>query len=241
MISTPPRAQARPEVQELVARRVVPVGVEAQQGDLLRRLVRDRLLDAAANQVGRAVRVAGRVEVGAYLVDRRDRPVGGVRLGLVQEIRRPAPVVHDIGLGRRGHALEGVEQVERPHVVEREQGERRRHRASPAPNTAFDDRARHPGMREIHERAAERDDPLRARHREGPDSSPELDLLGREIGRKRLFRPGAVTSPAKEPTSRRTERARHATASSAHFHARKLAQPRPSGGCPETAPLSSRR
>ena len=45
MISTPPARQARVEVLELVARRLVPVGVEAQQRELLGGRAGQRLLD----------------------------------------------------------------------------------------------------------------------------------------------------------------------------------------------------
>ena len=68
MISTPPVAQARVEVEQLVPRRLVPVGVEAQQGELRGRRGGDRLLDRAADEVEALLGVAGREQRLAHAV-----------------------------------------------------------------------------------------------------------------------------------------------------------------------------
>src|SRR5207247_1172130 len=63
--------EARIEVHELVLRGRVPVGIEAEQCDLVRRMLRNRLLDRALDEMNPFLRIADAEDRLANVIDRR--------------------------------------------------------------------------------------------------------------------------------------------------------------------------
>src|SRR5690606_28753469 len=70
-----PGREARVEMDQLVARRRVPVGVEAKERDALRRGPGERLLDLSLHEAELLARVAGRQEIPLHLLERRVAPI----------------------------------------------------------------------------------------------------------------------------------------------------------------------
>src|SRR6185437_8939144 len=106
----PARLQPREEVRQLVAGRLVPVGVEPQDGDLLRGAGRDGLQDVALDEVALLGRVAGGVEVGGDVLEAGVAPLAVVvRQGFPVEFLGRVAAVVEVPLGGLRHAGVGVE------------------------------------------------------------------------------------------------------------------------------------
>ena len=122
-------------------RRVVPVGVESQDRDDGRRFGRDRFLDEAAIEMDSLHGIARLRHAGLDVLEACDGPdVGRLLAGRQQLLGRRA-VEAPILLGRFGHALERVEQVQVAvgHAA-CEEGVCDRLHAAAAPNATLDDR-----------------------------------------------------------------------------------------------------
>ena len=131
---------------ELVAGRLVPVGIEAQQRDPRRRLGRQRVLDLALDEdqlvggISRRRHVAphfGEAGVGPFVV------VAALEVlparNLLGAVAGPA-----VDLAGARHAGEGVVEVDLARrVAEGGQGQGHHHGASPPPHPALDQIARH--------------------------------------------------------------------------------------------------
>ena len=186
MMQIPPGDQPRPEVDELVLGRLVPIGVETQQRDLLRGVCGQRVLDLSRDEVDPVHRVAGAGHVGPNVVDvgrAPSRRVGGGSGEVELDLRRfVAEVLVD--LGRRRHALVGVEEVE-VAVVDAGTEERQRygHAAAAPPHAAFDDRAGDRCVGDVPGRRGRGEDPLGAGHRVRAHLLEQRDIGRLEVRR----------------------------------------------------------
>jgi hypothetical protein len=127
-------------VHQLVPRRLVPVGVEAQDADPVRDVPRDGVLDLAAvvvDPVGRVVRLPHRL---LDVLQRGVRPDARAAGAGREHLGGAAAVVPAVVLARLAHPLEGVVEVQVAAGVTG-LGERsgRREHAAAAPDTALDD------------------------------------------------------------------------------------------------------
>ena len=188
MISTPPGDEPRIEVLELVPRRFVPVGVEAQQRDL-----RSAPVPGACLPPCRARSESARAGYPTFADRRPERPRAtrststSPRLpwrSLPSTVAARRAVEVDVAVGRGRHALEGVEEVEvAVGDRQRQQRLRRGHHAAAAPDAALDDRARDTPACDVLHGLDERVDALRARHRVGRERNRACLVMRRDRNR----------------------------------------------------------
>src|SRR6478735_12124691 len=158
--------QAAVKVVQFVLGRRVPVGVQPEDGDLLRRTLREGVLDLAPHVVDAVLRVGDPLEPGLYVLQGGhgpDRPVLALRVE--QLPGRPAVPPQVLG-GGRGHALVRVEEVEvAVCLAERQERLRAGLHGTAAPDTALDDVPRDAVPDDVPGREDEGVEPLRRGHR----------------------------------------------------------------------------
>ncbi len=210
-----PHGEARPELLQLVPRRFVPVGVEPQQGNALRRRRRQRLLDPA--------RYEHDLFPGIERADHRlphflEAAVGADHLGLRRFVAQPVlgrPIVEVAIHGlRRRHAGECVEQEKlAAGRVELHEREGRGHHAASLPDAALNHGAGDsPGL-QVSNALAHRHDPIEARHRVRPhlpiDGAVPSSHRRAPEGRRDVGGGFLKADPVQQPARTDRERGQH--------------------------------